>query len=126
MNAPARTCNRINRTASHQLREDSISNLGDSSEDSRRPLGSPLNPRQTDWLGTTQSNNSGTEILILTFGDPLGTSSTGPGAHGHTPSGFTEPLTSKAGVSWIRAAMPEMNQGPRSRQNVSRRGDQIA
>lgn len=104
MNALAHTYYRINWTASHQTDRHSLGNLGSDSTNSRRPLEIPFQSRATDRLGATRPGHRGSQLSPLTPWDALGADIIGRGAPNPGWSAFTESLTGKVGVSWIRAA----------------------
>jgi hypothetical protein len=56
---------------------------------------------------TSPPNDRGSELPAYALRDPQGTSFVGRGAHGLDRAAFSEALTGKVGVSWIRAAKPD-------------------
>lgn len=105
MNAPFRICDRSPETTSHRPHGRSAGDLAGTPMDSARSLGSPPHPCDMNRQG-----NRVAELLAIVFLVPQGADSLCPGVHEPLRSAYTEALTNKVGVSWIRAAKPERDQ----------------
>lgn len=107
MMAMARTYHRIKSTTSHRPHDRSAGDLGGASTDVHRPPGSQLQPRAMNRPATSPPNDRGSELPAHALRDLQGASFVSRGTHGLDRSAFSEALTGKVGVSWIRAAKPD-------------------
>ncbi|TDE30972.1 hypothetical protein E1289_17555 [Actinomadura sp. 6K520] len=95
MNRLVRTCDRNTQTTKRRPDGRSVEDLGGDPRDFYRSLGSPSQLRETDRQGDRVA-----ELVAIVVLAPQG-------AREPLRSAFTEALTNKVGVSWIRAAKPE-------------------
>lgn len=109
MNTVARTHHRTNWTTHHRLDGRVVGNLGGNSTAPRRPPHSPLKPRATNRLSTTRPTNSKSEVPALPHQYSQSAGFIGRYARSLGRSTFTEALSGKIGVSWIRTAKPDVN-----------------
>lgn len=119
MKALARTSHVLYGTSSQRFHGGSLTAPSGETEVSPRPLGSLFGLREPGRADTASSTRNKASFLIAGLRDPLDGVVISPLARGRS-------LTSKVGVSWIRATSPVATQGRRPEPSVSRMLDQIA
>lgn len=95
MNGLVRTCDRSTQPTNRRLDGRPVEDLGGTPTDLYRSLGSPFEPCEANQRGDCVA-----KLVAIVVLAPQGT-------HEPLRSAFTETLTNKIGVSWIRAAKPE-------------------
>ncbi|GAA4298339.1 hypothetical protein BJY14_007744 [Actinomadura luteofluorescens] len=124
MNALARTSHVPYGTSSQRFHRGSLTAPSGDTEVSRSPLGSLSGLREPSCADTTRSTRSRASFLIAGLRDPLDGVVISPVAHGRSLN--AEALTSKVGVSWIRATSPVAIQRRRPEPSLPQMLDQIA
>lgn len=124
MNALAHTSHALDGTSGQRFHEGSLTASSGEAQGYRSRLGSPFGLREPRRADTARSTRSRASFLIAGLRDPLDGVVISPVAHGRSLG--DDALTSKVGVSWIRATSPVAIQRRRPEPGVSRILDQIA
>lgn len=124
MKALARTSHVLYGTSSQRFHRGSLTAPSGETEVSPSPLGSLFGLREPGRADTANSTRNRASFLIASLRDPLDGVVISPVARGRSLR--AEALTSKVGVSWIRATSPVATQRRQPEPSVPRVLDQIA